>query len=482
MSDTNRFTIVQMNDTHGYLEAHQELFYEDGLIKFRKAGGFARISTLANEIRKEAEDKVLFCDNGDTFHGTYAAVITQGNALVPVLNKLHIDAMTAHWDFAYDPATLKKRVYELTYPMIAINVYNKETNELYFPPYTVKELGDLRVGVIGIASNIIDKTMPKKFSEGVYFTLGKEELPNVINTLKAKEIVDIVVLLSHLGLPQDVKLLSEIKGIDVCLSGHTHNRLYEPIIQGDTIIIQSGCHGSFITHLDLEVKDKKVISYNHKLIEITQDIKPNAEIQGLIDEIMNPYKSFLEEPVGKTNIALHRGTNLECSMDNFLLKALINKTNAEIAFSNGWRYGAPIIPGDITMNDLYNIVPMNPPISTVELSGEEIVNMLEENLEHTFSQDPFNQMGGYVKRCYGIKAYIKIENPKGTRIQKLFIGEKEVERENYYNAAFITEQGVPIKYGKNRIEHNDRIVDVMKEYLKIVGSYSDESNENFIVV
>lgn len=69
-----------------------------------------------------------------------------------------------------------------------------------------------------------------------------------------RERVDVIVLLSHLGFPQDMKLLSEVQGVDVCLSGHTHNRLERPAMQGRTIVIQSGCHGPFLGRLDLEIQ------------------------------------------------------------------------------------------------------------------------------------------------------------------------------------------------------------------------------------
>ncbi len=138
----------------------------------------------------------------------------------------------------------------LNYPMLAINVYNKETGKLIFPPYIVKEITGLKIGLIGIASNIVDKSMPPSYSEGLYFTLGREELPPIIDILRHKEKVDLVILISHLGFPQDMKLLSEVQDVDVCLSGHTHNRLYRPALQGKTIIIQSGCHGSFLGRLD----------------------------------------------------------------------------------------------------------------------------------------------------------------------------------------------------------------------------------------
>ncbi len=114
-------------------------------------------------------------------------------------------------------------------------------------------------------------------------------------------------------------------------------------------------------------------------------------------------KDELTEVVGETATALNRGTTLESTMDNFLLQVLLETTGAQLAFSNGWRFGAPVIPGKITMNDLYNMIPMNPPVSTVELTGEELKAMLEENLERTFSCDPYKQMGGYVKHGLGFE-------------------------------------------------------------------------------
>jgi sulfur-oxidizing protein SoxB len=176
--------------------------------------------------------------------------------LIPILNSLGLDAMAAHWEFAYGPATLKQRAAELSYPMLAINVYDQATKERLFPPYNVKEIGGLRIGLVGIASNIVDKTMPPSYSEGLQFTLGREELPPIIDVLRTQEKVDLVILISHLGFPQDMKLLSEVQGIDICLSGHTHNRLHRPVLQGQALVIQSGCHGSFLGRLDMRAGAK----------------------------------------------------------------------------------------------------------------------------------------------------------------------------------------------------------------------------------
>jgi 2',3'-cyclic-nucleotide 2'-phosphodiesterase (5'-nucleotidase family) len=454
-----------MNDSHAYFDLHQEMFWQGNHAVYRQAGGYARIATVVKQIRAENLGHILFCDCGDTMHGTYPALDTQGQAMIPVLNSLGLDAMTAHWEFAYGPKIFNQRVAELNYPMLANNVYDKVTKKSVYQSYTIKEIGGLRIGLVGIASNIIDKTMPPSYSEGIYFTLGKDELPPILDMLRVHEKADIIVLVSHLGFAQDMKLLSEVHGIDICLSGHTHNRLYKPVLNGKTIIIQSGCHGSFLGRLDLEINGRQIVDFHHHLIEVEAAIQPDPITDELVKQSLVPYKNDLSEVVGETTTALNRGTTLETTMDNFLLQTLIESTGAQLAFSNGWRYGAPIVTGKIILNDLYNIIPMNPPISTIELTGEEIKTMLEENLEKTFSCDPYQQMGGYVKRCLGLNVYFKIENPPGHRIQKLFAGNEEVQPGQYYTAAFVTMQGVPQKYGRNRENGSERIIDALRAYL-----------------
>jgi 2',3'-cyclic-nucleotide 2'-phosphodiesterase (5'-nucleotidase family) len=169
-------------------------------------------------------------------------------------------------------------------------------------------------------------------------------------------------------------------------------------------------------------------------------------------------------------------------MDTFLLTTLLEHTGAEIGFSNGWRYGAPIPAGPIRLNDLYNMVPMNPPVSTVDLSGKELKKMLEENLEHTFSRDPFAQMGGYVKRALGLRVFFKVENPPGERIHKIFVGEREIRSDEVYRAAFITEQGVPPNLGHNRQQHPEKIIPVMQTYLKKFGPLEIEPSGAFQLI
>ena len=140
MKSRKILSIVQMNDSHACFDLHQEMFWQGDHAVYRPAGGYARIATIVKQIRAESQGRILFCDCGDTIHGTYPALNTQGQALIPILNSLGLDAMTAHWEFAYGPKVFNQRVAELSYPMLANNVYDKETNKLVYRAYIIKEI------------------------------------------------------------------------------------------------------------------------------------------------------------------------------------------------------------------------------------------------------------------------------------------------------------------------------------------------------
>ncbi len=463
--DKKDLIIIQMNDTHGYIDKHNEYIWEGNKKIFKKTGGYSRIKSYVEQVKKESN--ILFLDGGDTFHGTYPVVKSKGEVMVPLLNAFNLDAMTAHWEFAYGPEHFMSLTKKLNYPMLAINCYKKSDNSLVFPPYTVKEINGLKIGIIGIAATIVDKVMPEHFSEGIRFTDGDSELPSYIKELKEQKKVDLIVVISHLGFPQEIDIAKRIDGIDVLLSAHTHNRIYEPAIINDTIIIQSGCHGSFLGRLDLKVKNKEIVDYSHELVLLDETIEKDKEMQDRVNEILRKDKKMLDEKVGETLTDLARDKVLEATMDNLLLQSLMNhEKDAVLAFSNGWRYGAPIPKGDITVNDLWNMITVNPPLSTVDLTGEELIHMMEENLERTFSKEPFNQMGGYVKRSLGLTLYFKIENPYGERIQELFVGDKKVDRNKVYKAVYVTSQAVPKKYGSNRKHLDIHAIDALKNYIK----------------
>lgn len=211
-------------------------------------------------------------------------------------------------------------------------------------------------------------------------------------------------------------------------------------------------------------------------------MEADAEMQEHVNAVLAPHRDRLNDVVGSTDTLLHRATSLVAPMDDFLLAGVARAAGVDVAFSNGWRYGAPIPPGNIVLNDLWNIVPVNPPITTLEMTGDEMWTMMEQNLESVFSSDPFEQMGGYVKRCFGVNLRIKIENPAHYRIQNFVVNGRVLDRSALYRVAGITAQSIPSKFGTRRIELETDAITAMQDYLRASPSTVSGSGQTVVAV
>ncbi len=441
MNPSQKLTLIQQNDTHAQFEAHPELFWRDGKPTYRTLGGYARAATLVRQIRDETEGACLFVDCGDAIHGTAIAQWTRGAAVVAVLNAMGVDLMVpGNWEWGFGPQVLRERVAEMNFPVLCCNALRAETGEREFEPCQVREIGGVRVGILGVTSPIVTQTMPRPMGLGLRFEEPVDALPKALFKLRHEQGAELIVVVSHVGFPQDVKLAKEVEGIDVLLSAHTHNRLEEPVQIGKTLLIQSGFGGSFLGRLDLEVRGGKIDGWTHRLLPVEDSIEPDAGVLQVVNEQLAPHRDKLNEVVGQTATPLNRMTVLEATMDNLLTDAYLGATGAEVAFSHGWRYGSPILPGQVTLGDLWQIVPTNPEIVTFELSGAQIKQRIEANLENVYAPDAFDQKGGFVMRVSGLNAVVCLNNSKGTRVEHLDIAGAPLDPKRRYRVAAAGEQ------------------------------------------
>ncbi|GAA5534028.1 bifunctional metallophosphatase/5'-nucleotidase [Deinococcus aluminii] len=465
-----RLTLLQLNDLHAYLEPHPEVFWEGGQPVLREAGGLARIGAYFDDVRREASHPVLALDCGDTFHGTGPVVQTRGDFLPELLNPLGLEGMTAHWDFAYGPERLKELVSRLDYPLLACNVTD-EHGQLLFLATRLLERGGLRVGVIGVACPQIGDMGSLWSTEHLRVTQGREEVARLVPELRGQG-ADVVVVLSHLGFPQDCALASEVPGINVILSGHTHTRLEAPAVIGSTVLVQAGCHGSFVTRLDLEVTPEGVQVVHHELKVISPELREDPELAQQVAQRLRPFREAEASTIGEARAILHRATTLSAPADQLLTDAVRWATGADLALSNGWRYGAPIPPGPVSRLAAWNLIPHNPPVSTAELTGQELRDLLEDSLEAVFACDPWQQKGGYVKRLSGLFVSAKLEHPRGQRVLRLEVGGEPVDPQRTYTAAYLTRQALPERYGRQRREWPLRALEALEGYLREAGPYT----------
>lgn len=477
-----RLTLIQQNDTHAQFEAHPELLWHNGSPTYRTLGGYARAATLVRQIREEAAGACFFVDCGDAIHGTGAAQWTKGAAIVAVMNAIGVDLMTpGNWEWGFGPQVLRERVAEMNFPVVCCNVESAETGEKEFEPCLVREIGGVRVGFVGVTSPIVTQTMPRPMGLGLRFVEPVEALPKAIFKLRHEQNAELIVVVSHVGFPQEVKLAKEVEGIDVILSAHTHNRLETPVQIGKTLLIQSGFGGSFLGRLDLEVRGKQIVGWNHQLLAVEESIAPDSAVECVVNEQLAPHRARLSEVVGQTATPLHRMTVLEATMDNLLTDAYLDLTGVEVAFSHGWRYGSPLLPGDVTMGDLWQIIPTNPEIVTFELSGAQILQRIEANLESVYAADAFDQKGGFVMRVSGLSAVVRLNNGKGTRVEHLDIAGAPVDLQRQYRVAAAGEQSTQ---GAREIKPTGVCaVDALRKYFEGHSPvHADLTNAKFVAV
>jgi S-sulfosulfanyl-L-cysteine sulfohydrolase len=385
---------------------------------YGRIGGLDRLATVVKRVRAERGDKVLLLDGGDTWQGSLGANASRGQDMVDCVALLKPDAMTGHWEFTYGEARVHELIKSLDFPFLALNVRDTEWNEPVFPPMKMFDKGGVKIAVLGQAFPYTPVANPRWLMPKWSFGIREDDVrANVEKARKGG--AQLVVLLSHNGFDVDRKLAGRVPGIDVILTGHTHDALPEAIRVGKTLLVASGSHGKFVSRLDLDVQNGAVKDFRYKLIPLFADaIKPDAEMAAAIAKARAPFAKELTRVVGMADSLLYRRGNFNGTFDDVICAALLKERDAEIALSPGFRWGTSVLPGQaITVEDIHNATAITyPQVYRIALSGERLKEVLEDVADNLFNPDPYYQQGGDMVRCGGLGYAIDVSKPIGQRI------------------------------------------------------------------
>lgn len=436
--------ILWTNDTHGfflpvYHAEYSEIdSYAGTAATEGKVGGYAQIAGLVKVLRQGIwEQNTLFVDAGDTFDGSPVAQMTRGQAVVPVLNAMGYDAWTpGNRDFSWTKTDFMSVTSQLNFPMVCANLQDASGN-FVFPRYIIKQIGGLRVAILGLTS------MAGAGTGAAFQTVGgptpgpvlEASISALAADIRATEHPDLVVALSHMGFYIDQKLAAHTTGIDVIVGSHTHHNVYSaPIVVNadnsrNVIVVQAGSHGKFLGQLQLWVQDGKVTSYSNTMVRVTTQTlddlhaKPDSTVEALAQQAYAPFASVLDEVVGQTTTVLERRGDTQSTMTNFLTDALAERYGVDGARFPGIRYGSSIIPGPITVGDVWNIVSPNfgdNKIYTFVQTGAQILGALNNGLNTEYGSDSYQWNGGDVFRFNDrIKYSFKVTKPNNQHVWNL---------------------------------------------------------------
>ena len=446
---------------------------------YGRVGGLDRVATVVNAIRAARPDALLL-DGGDTWHGSYTCYHSQGQDMVNTMQLLKPEAMTFHWEFTLGQERVRELVEQSPFAMLGQNIFNAEWDEPAeeFKPYEFFERGGAKIAVIGQAFPYMPIANPGWMFPDFSFGIRDQRMQEMVDEVRAAG-ADLVVVLSHNGFDVDKKMAGRVTGIDVILSGHTHDALPEPVLVGETIIVASGSNGKFVSRVDLDVRDGRMMGFRHKLIPIFSDvITPDAEMVAAIEAERAPYKTAMEEVIGQTDSLLYRRGNFNGSWDDLICDALISERDADIAMSPGVRWGPSVLPGqDITREDIWNATSMTyGKAYRTEMTGEFIHVIMEDVADNLFNPDPYYQQGGDMVRVGGMGYRIDVNKKQGERITNLTLlrtGEQIDPAKTYVVAGWAS---------VNEGTEGPQIWDVVENHIRQKGTVTVAPNTSVEVV
>lgn len=446
-------TILQTADIHAYLNPHDELFVENGQIVFRKAGGMAQIKTLTDSIRRLNPAGTLLIDGGDLIQGSGSSVRSQGKIFPPIVQAMNYDLLIpGNWEVVYGKQVMMDLLNNYQTKVIVANMYDEETGKNLFPPYWITEKKGVRIGFMAYNDPEIPIRQNPGYSEGMRFTPVEENLKALISHLKTEEKVDLLFLVAHLGISKQLMLANNpaVEGVDFIFGNDTHERIRKPIEGKYAKVVEPGAFGSFVGRLDLKVKNNKLVDYSYELLDVSPEKYPaNLEVQQIIDRATAPYQEEMQTVLGYTSAPMYRYLVVENPMDNFITDALLWKTGADFAMSNGFRFGVPIIPGadgkaPITKADLWRMLPVNEHMKIGKVTGRQIKSWLEQEIHNVFAANYQERFGGWLVRFSGMTLRFDSSEEKGNRIESITIQGQPLELDKTYTMASCNRTGEPL--------------------------------------
>ncbi|SDX45914.1 bifunctional metallophosphatase/5'-nucleotidase [Aequorivita viscosa] len=480
--DTLKITILQTADIHGQLDPHPELFWENEEIVFKERGGLANIKTLFDVERKKNLDNTIIVDGGDLIQGSGYVAHSEGEVMVDVIKNMGYDVLIpGNWEVIYGKDKMLDIYERFETPTIVQNMLHDETDENLYPSYLVKEINGVRLGFIGINDPDVPVRQNPIFSEGINFTQVDNSVKELIDKVKIEEKIDVMFLVTHIGIYKQVALASNpiAENVDYILGNDTHERVREMIQGKYAKVTEPGAFGSFVGKLNLYFVDNKLVKDDYELIDVDPEIyASDPEIQAIIDKNKAPYKENLETVVGYTNAPMYRYLTVENPTDNLVTDAARWKTGADIAISNGFRFGNPIVPENgkpapITRANLWNLLPVNEPVKTGKATGKQIKMWLEKEMHNAFARNATERFGGWLVRFSGMKVEFSSQNDRNQRIKSIEVNGAPLDESRYYTISACERPGDPEDVlcrmsGVIDVETKDYTIhEVVEEYLSL---------------
>ena len=463
--------ILSFNDFHGNLN-------ESG-----KNVGAAKLTGEIKRIKRE-NPNTLVVAAGDLYQGTAMSNLTKGEPVGEMLKAMNIEASAVgnhEFDWGYE--LISKWAKDGNFDFLATNIYDKSTGKPveWAKPYKVVEKDGIKIGFIGLATpETTFKTKPENV-KNFEFKKPSEAAKVWVKHLKEVEKVNAVVALTHLGAFQDKngvvtgeaeELVKNVPELNAVISSHTHQYVSGRVNNVPVVQAMNNGRGlarlTFTFNKDGSVKDVK--NNVDKLYE-RKDLVEDQEVKAMVKSYDEKLKPILSEVITNVDSDLPHDRYIGLSpLGQFISKYMAKAGETQIAITNGGGLRVPLSKGDITVGNLYEVMPFDNTLVTMKLKGSDLKRVLENGID--------NKEVGWVQ-YYGLRVFYDKDASFGNRItsMRLLDGTK-IEDDKYYTVA--TNDFMMDKGDKYDFTGAIEVTDTMEPLRDLVAmELKKESNINF---
>jgi len=362
-ADATSLVILHTNDFHGHIAADDE------------SAGAARIAHFFTSMRNQ-HDNLLVLDAGDAISGTPVSTLFSGEPIFEVMNRMGYDlGLIGNHEFDHGWRQIEKFRAAVDYPLLSANARGPDGALLGDLPYKIINVGTLRVGVIGVLTELTPSMITPLGNEGTSFAPVEATLKELVPIIR--EQVDVLIVLSHTGHMREQALAASVPGIDVIVGGHSHTRVSEPVQIGNTLVAQAHEYGKAVGVLELEVSanpEARVTLDRGYLVDASAMLEADAEVAAIVARWEREVSEQVDFQIAEADRLI-----LPDELRGWMEWVLRRHTGADIAYYNRGGVRDAIRPGPVTARTIWNLEPFGNSVVTLSLSGTQVRALLAFN-------------------------------------------------------------------------------------------------------
>lgn len=342
VTDTDEVSVIFTHDMHSHMDADR--VSKGG--KVVEVGGFGKLKTAMDQVKTDYPDSFVL-DGGDFSMGTpYQTIFSKEASELKMMKFLGYEATTfGNHEFDYRARGLASMLQAAAGKgpqLLCANIdwektlqdeslkddakVLKEDCDVYgVKDYTVLEHDGVTMAVFGLLGESAVEYAPES---GLIFKDAQETAKDVVNEIKDKENVDLIVCISHCGTienesdkmedTEDYQLAENVPDIDLIVSGHSHTTLDEPVQVGDTYLVSCGSYNTNMGHVVLKKSGDHYKIKNYELMPLDESVKGDAAVESelakyrkLVDEeYFSQYGYSVGETITNNTIAFPDSSKL----------------------------------------------------------------------------------------------------------------------------------------------------------------------------